>query len=370
MSAVRIWRPLGVATFMLACVAAFAIGSALPLGFDFAAYWSAARHLESGEPLYSSPGALTVRGGEFRYLPLTALLFRPFAALPFPVAGAVWLAFLVAVAAAVGAYLIRPLPRSAWPWAGAGYVLFLPLVLDVAIGNLNLVTLALCLLAWRWRARAPVSGALLAAAVGLKLLPLTLPLFYLAAGRVRTFAWAAACGSGALLLMALTLPGELGDFIGQALAVGGTYQPLTYAVAAVSIAIAIASGRAARAGRSDADELHRLALASAPYVLPVAIFWTPFLVLSLPLFASALGRVLASPPLTRALLVAAVAAFWLLMDVARLGDAVQVAAHAAGLAGLAALAALQVVRDQRRVALRGGDRAFVRQREVAPQIRR
>src|SRR5256712_12510496 len=172
----------GVVTLVFAALAALVVASALPAGYDFHAYWLAGRNLLSGDPLY--PDARTILGlpDEFRYLPIVAVVFVPFALLPYADALTIWIGIQLAIAAAVGVALIRPLPASWRPWAAAGYVFFLGLVLEVTLGNVNLISLALALAAWRLRARAVPAGILLVAAVGLKFLPLTLLLFYLAAG--------------------------------------------------------------------------------------------------------------------------------------------------------------------------------------------
>jgi hypothetical protein len=355
---------IGVAALVLSLVAAAQIGSILPLGFDFDAYWSAARRLASGEPLY--PSATTPLGspGEFRYFPAVAALFLPLAALPFAVASVVWFALLVVVAACVGAYLVRPLPGHWRPWAAATYALFLPLVLEIGLGNLNLVTLALCLLAWHWRGRAPVSGAFLAAAVGLKLLPIVLPIFYLAAGRIRVVLWAAAWGLAALATSAVLMPGPVADFIAFAPRVGdpnwfqrGTDRTepaflaavllapwLPYALLAAAIAIAAAAGLAARRGR-DGEIAHRLTLAVVPYAISVGVFWTTLVVMSLPLLAIALDRAVAvRGALARAILLGGLALCWLLMNVVGLGDLIPVAAHLLGVVVLCTIAVTLMTR--------------------------
>src|SRR2546428_11149069 len=200
----------GVVTLVFAALAALVVASALPAGYDFHAYWLAGRNLLSGDPLY--PDATTILGlpDEFRSLPIVAIVFVPFALLPYPVALAIWTGIELAIAAAVGVALIRPLPASWRPWAAAGYVFFLGLVLEVTLGNVNLISLALALAAWRLRERAIPAGFLLAAAVGLKFLPFNLLLFYVAAGRWRPVLAGAAIGTAALVTSALALPDRTG----------------------------------------------------------------------------------------------------------------------------------------------------------------
>lgn len=185
MIARRLVWAAGVVVLVFASLAAVIVASALPAGYDFHAYWLAGRNLLNGASLY--PDATTILGlpDEFRYLPIVAIVFVPFALLPYAVALPIWIAIQLLVAAAVGAALIRPLPAPWRPWAAAGYVFFLGLVLEVTLGNVNLISLALALAAWRLRDRAIPAGILLAAAVGLKFLPLTLLLFYVASGRWR-----------------------------------------------------------------------------------------------------------------------------------------------------------------------------------------
>lgn len=350
---------LGTGVFLLALVAAVQIGSQLTLGFDLLAYWDAGRHVATGEPLYRAPGETLGELGEFRYPPHVALAFVPLAMLPLPAAKLLWLAVQLTVAAAVGIALLRRLPVSARPWAAAVYVLYLPLVLEVVLGNLNLLTLALCLLAWRWRDRPAIAGGLLAAGLGLKLLPLTLIPFYLAAGRIRTVLWCLATGLAVLIGTAILLPVRLGEFLALLLRLTETpwvrtaidrEQPellaaifwsrgLAVVLALLAIAIAIAAGRAARRRPADETHLHGLTLATAPYLAPFAVFWTTFLVFSLPLFASTLGRALRIDSVRgRTVATAGLACCWLLIQVVRLNDLMPIAAHLAGVVGLCALA--------------------------------
>src|SRR5207247_10606559 len=99
--------------------AAIVVASALPAGYDFRAYWLAGQHLLNGAPLYPGPDTILGLPDEFRYLPIVALLFIPFAVLPYSIALAIWTALQVATAAAVGIALIRQLPPLWRPWAAA-----------------------------------------------------------------------------------------------------------------------------------------------------------------------------------------------------------------------------------------------------------
>src|SRR5437762_450874 len=206
MTARRLVWSAGVVVAVLALGAAVVVASALPAGYDFRAYWLAGQHLLNGSPLYPGPDTILGLPDEFRYLPVVALLFIPFAVLPYSVALAIWIVLQVATAAAVGIALIRQLPPLWRPWAAAGYVFFLGLVLEVTLGNVNLLSLGLVLAAWRFRDRAVPAGLLLAAAVGLKFLPLTLLLFYVASGRWRPVLTGGLIGTAALAIGALLMP--------------------------------------------------------------------------------------------------------------------------------------------------------------------
>src|SRR5437870_2558886 len=145
MTARRLVWSAGVVVAVLALGAAVVVASALPAGYDFRAYWLAGQHLLNGAPLYPGPDTILGLPDEFRYLPIVALLFIPFAVLPYSIALAIWTALQVATAAAVGIALIRQLPPLWRPWAAAGYVFFLGLVLEVTLGNVNLLSLGLAL---------------------------------------------------------------------------------------------------------------------------------------------------------------------------------------------------------------------------------
>ena len=354
----------GVVVAILALLAALVVASALPAGYDFRAYWLAGRHLLTGAPLYPGPDTILGLPDEFRYLPAVAILFVPLALLPYEVALAIWTALQVAVAAVVGIALIRPLPPSWRPWATAGYVFFLGLVLEVTLGNVNLISLALALAAWRLRARALPAGVLLAAAVGLKFLPFNLLLFYLAAGRWRPVAAGAALGTVALVASAVALPDRTAEYVRfaprlleqdwvyahiarpgpPALAAIFWSDAFPLALAAASVLVAILAGVAARRDSSNENTWHALTLATAGYLAPFGYFWTTFLILSLPLAADALRRAAARASRERALIVGAVVLSWLLMEPQEVGTLVPILWHLIGVLLLCATAVLTLVR--------------------------
>ena len=354
----------GVVVLVLASLAAVIVASALPAGYDFHAYWLAGRNLLSGAPLY--PDATTILGlpDEFRYLPIVALLFVPLALLPYPVALAIWTLLQVATAGAVGIALIRPLPYSWRPWVAAAYVFFLGLVLEVTLGNVNLLSLGLALAAWRLRDRAVPAGVLLGAAVGLKFLPLTLLLFYVASRRWRPVVTGGVIGAAALALGALLMPDRSAEYIRFAprlleqdwvfahIARPGPPElaaifwsewfPLALAVAAVLVAIA--AGIAARRDRSSETAWHALTLATAGYLAPFGYFWTTFLILSLPLAAEMLRRAAARPAGQRLPIIGALVISWILMEPQQVGTLVPILLHFIGVVVVCLVAIVTLMR--------------------------
>jgi hypothetical protein len=352
----------GVAAMVLAGLAAFQIFLAKqPYGYDLWAYVLAARHLLAGEPLYATqPEVPFGPYGEYHYAPPAALLFALLAPLPFWLATAIFLTLNTAVAAVIAVHLIRPLPRDARPWAAAAFLLFLPLILEIALGNLNLLTVALCLVAWSWRQRSAAAGTILAVAIGLKLLPLTLVLFYLASGRGRVVVWTLAVGTIGLLLTALLFARDFPAYVALLMAlkdshwaadlIASTPPPEVAAILGspigrwllpvAALGTAILGGLAARRDQRDETHLHHLALAFAPYLASFGLLWFPYLVTALPVMASTLQRALLLPrPQARGALVAALALSWLLLQVVgEQNDLVPIAAHLLGLVVLLAVA--------------------------------
>ena len=355
----------GVVVLAFASLAALIVASALPAGYDFHAYWLAGRNLLSGAPLY--PDATTILGlpDEFRYLPIVAIVFVPFALLPYAVALPIWIALQIAIAAAVGIALIRPLPTSWRPWAAAGYVFFLGLVLEVTLGNVNLMSLALALAAWRLRDRAIPAGILLAAAVGLKFLPLTLLLFYVASGRWRPVLTGAVIGTVALGAGALLMPDRTAEYIRfaprlleqdwvyahiarpgpPALAAIFWSELFPLVLAGVAALVAVLAGVAARRDRARENTWHALTLATAGYLAPFGYFWTTFLILSLPLASDTLRRASTTRSTAeRAVVIGAVVASWLLMEPQEVGTLMPILWHFLGVMLLCVTAVLTLAR--------------------------
>jgi hypothetical protein len=288
-------RRVGWAVAALAILAAIGIAGARPLAYDLVAYTGAALRLLAGETLYPLAARVPISfgPGDYLYHPATAVLFIPLALVPADAARVVWTAALVVLAALLGHRLIAPLRPDLRPWAVAGYALYLPLIAEITLGNLNLVTLALCLLAWHQRARPVAAGAALAFAVGLKLLPVALPLFFLAAGAWRMTLWAAAVGGAALAATVVLMPDEWARYVGVAPTIASTPAVSVIPVAptgpvaqvallVAALGVTIAMGRLAR-DRGRADLAYAVALAAVP--LPAPAINYPYLVFTLPLLA-------------------------------------------------------------------------------------
>jgi glycosyl transferase family 87 len=382
MSGPRLLWCAGVVVLVLAALAGAVVASALPAGYDFHAYWLAGRHLLSGAPLY--PDGTTILGlpDEFRYLPIVAILFVPFALLPYAVALPIWTLLEVAIAAAVGVALIRPLPASWRPWAAAGYVFFLGLILEVTLGNVNLISLGLALGAWRLRDRAIPAGILLAAAVGLKFLPITLLLFYVASGRWRPVVTGAVIGTVGLVAGALVLADRTAEYIRfaprlleqdwvyahiarpgpPALAAIFWSELFPLVLAAAAALVAVLAGVAARRDPAREHTWHALTLATVGYLAPFGYFWTTFLILALPLAADTLRRAATWSPRSRILAISAVVVSWLLMQPQQTGTLVPILWHFVGVMLLCATAVVTLVRPKRA--------ALALQRTPAPEASR
>lgn len=294
------------------------------VGFDLAAYILGARRLLGGAPLYQSDVVGLGPFGQYVYPPPVAGLFVPLALLPFDAARLVGLFALVGMAGVLTWALVRRLPLSTRYWAAAAIVLFFPLVWEVSLENLTLATLLLCLLAWRLRRSDRRAGLALAAALGLKLLPIALVAFLLAAGRRRMVGWAL-LALGAVTAASLPFLGEawvdylavLGRLASAPPGVGSNIVPLVFAtpalrplLPALALLVALACGLAVRREPSVDECAFRVALAVVP--LFASTLWYPYLVFALPLLVS-IPPSDAPPALSRSLL-ASRALAWLVMQ--------------------------------------------------------
>lgn len=351
----------GVVVMVLAGLAGVGIFIAkAPYGYDLWAYVLAARHLLAGEPLYAAqPEVPFGPYGEFHYAPPAAVPFALLAPLPFELATLLFIALNTVIAAAIAVHLIRPLPYDARPWAIAAFVLFLPTILEISLGNLNLITVALCLIAWSLRQRSAAAGTILAVAIGLKLLPVTLVLFYLASGRVRVVGWTLAVGIVGLVVTAVVFARDFPAYVSMLFALTSSRwaadliastppaevaallgSPIgRWLLPVAAVGTAILGGLAARRRGRDETHLHHLALAFAPYLASFGLLWFPYLVTALPLMASTLHRALRWPrAAVRGTLIAALVLSWSSLQViGERNDLVPIAAHLLGLVVLLAL---------------------------------
>jgi hypothetical protein len=368
MSRARIIWALGVVVAVLALGAAILVANSLPFGYDFRAYWLAAQHLVSGARVYAPENAVLGQPDEFHYLPIVAVPFV--ALLPFPIDVARWLWLAVELGLAVGLaiYLIRPLPWAARPWAAAAYAFFLPTVLEIGLGNVDLLCIVLALVAWRLRHRTNAATAPYAAAIGIKFLPLSLLPFYLAAGYGAIVLRAFVLGVATLVVTLPFLVTPMADFVGLLpryldtewvrlhaereqpawLATIAWSDVFPAALALLAIGLAVLFGRSARKDPERETEWHHLALALSPYVTPFGFVWTTFLIASLPLFAVTLQKALRLAPMPRAAAVVGLVACWFGMQIVQVHDLWPLVAHMTGVIGLMAiaLALIALERDQ------------------------
>lgn len=300
------------------------------VGFDLAAYILAARRLLSGEPLYQSGLSALGPFGQYLYPPFVVVPFLPAAMVPFDIARGAGLLLLSAVAGLLLWYWVAPLPRASRYWGAAATTLFFPLIWEVTLENLTLISLALCVLAWRVRDRSAWSGGLLGVAIGLKLLPLLLIPFFLAARRWRVLAWSIVVLA---LIIAATWPivghewaayaSLLTYIVNAPPGTGSNIVPILFASPALrlllpTLAFAVAVMCGAVAARRDGREeaAFRVALAAVPLV--ASTLWYPYLVFALPLLVSSGARPSTFP--LRVVLGAARPVSWVLMQWEALSD--------------------------------------------------
>lgn len=265
------------------------------VGFDLAAYILAARRVLFGEPLYQT--GLTALGpfGQYVYPPFVVVPFLPIAMVPFDVVRGVGLLLLSVLAAVLMWDLVSALPRSSRYWGAAAMVLFFPLIWEITLENLTLVTLGLCVLAWRIRGRARWSGTALAVGLGLKLLPLSLIAYFAAARRWRVLTWSAVACAAIVVATWPFVGGEWSAFrdliallANAAPGTGSNVIPVIFAapalrlvLPALAVAIALVCGVISLARDGREEESFRIALAAVPLV--ASTLWYPYLVLALPL---------------------------------------------------------------------------------------
>lgn len=176
---------------------------------DFAAYWTAGRHLLDGQPIYSDlqlAGPYTPEGlVGFLYAPPPALVFAAIAFVvpaSYQAAAWVWVAIGAACLAlsVIGVARAERLDRTldlALPTIATLLVLafvFPPVLGEITVGNVHLQLLGLLSLAWlalrrNDRTGDAVAGLAIGAATIVKIFPGLLIVWLLARGRWRPAAW-------------------------------------------------------------------------------------------------------------------------------------------------------------------------------------
>ncbi|MGH2407817.1 MAG: GNAT family N-acetyltransferase [Candidatus Limnocylindrales bacterium] len=223
-----LWDPhfqsRAIATLAVVAVAyraiQFAQLSAQPqFGYDLSFYWSAARHLLTGQPPYDAAqlsGTYVPQGGGFYlYPPLLAVLFIPLAAIFPDGSGQVawlWSAFGAAILLATVVWLASA-ERIARDRRGlllllAAVFAFPPVVGELVLGNVHLELLGLFALAWYGVRRGDrrgeaIAGLAIALAGLIKVLPFLLLVWFVATRRWRAVAWTI---GGAMVIAAATVP--------------------------------------------------------------------------------------------------------------------------------------------------------------------
>ncbi len=175
---------------------------------DFYQEWASAKNYFAGWPIYEHQGESARRWLGLRYIdirirhnahPPTSVLFAlPFAALGYIEATALWQALTLLMFLFAGVLFVRELklPFPPWLWlpAAAGLALFDPFIQQMRNGQLNGVLLLLLVLIWRAdrRGRGWEAGLWLGLAMGVKLFPGFLLLYFLLRKRWDAIAIAAA----------------------------------------------------------------------------------------------------------------------------------------------------------------------------------
>jgi alpha-1,2-mannosyltransferase len=196
-------------------------------GYDFSFYWTAARRLLDGRPIYSAAqlaGPYAPQGQDgFLYPPPLAAAVAPLAALfPTDYRAAAWVWTTIGVLILVGTVLAlwrserlgERFPilagRGRWLLVAAAFA-FPPVVGELVLGNVHFLLLGLLTLAWlgirRGDARGEwVAGAAVGIAAIVKVFPGVLLLWFLLTGRHRAAA-GVVIAAGAVALVALPFTG-------------------------------------------------------------------------------------------------------------------------------------------------------------------
>jgi Glycosyltransferase family 87 len=207
------WLPVAaVASFVLFVGLVLVTAGASTLGYDYAAYASAAHRLLNGQPLYDP--SVDVAGGFalFLYPPPFVFLVLPFAVLPGSLGTGAWiLAMILAFLAGVALLPVRRDVR----WL----VLFLggltwPLAYSLKLGQVGPLLFLLFALGWRWLDRPGRLGTAISLGTLIKVQPAILLVWAGLNQRWRTIAVAILVLAGAAVLASLmTGLGAWGDYV-------------------------------------------------------------------------------------------------------------------------------------------------------------
>lgn len=194
--------------------------SSIQWGYDFSAYWQAARSILDGGPLYSPHQLVGPYGPQQQYLylypPFLAVAVAPLAAAFDDYRAAAWVwagigaAIVVGVVWAVSRAEGLATGRRGWYLLAAAFALP-PVVGEIVLGNVHIVLLGLLAVAWLGvRREDGVGDAVAGVAVGvaalIKIFPGLIVVWFLLVGRPRA-AIAAVIAAGALALATLPVTG-------------------------------------------------------------------------------------------------------------------------------------------------------------------
>ncbi len=217
--------PIRVAVVVVnTCVLAWFLMSFGPMSLfvyrvDFDVYRLGAQVWLDGGELYGRlPNLLIGSNMPFTYPPIAAVVFTPFAALPFGVAGALIAVLTIAGVAVVLHVTLRSLDlRVPVLWLLPAALFVEPVRTTVYYGQINVLLLVLVVLDCLVRTPRWPRGLLIGIAAAVKLTPAVFVLFFLLRGDKRAAGTAAASFAGASALGFLLAPGDSVRFWTEAL---------------------------------------------------------------------------------------------------------------------------------------------------------